>query len=159
MCPDPVCCFSCSHFLAMAENEEKGNSYLSQYQNTHVQGTYMPRSMHSEWVLWRTWGSDTVSTEPGFKPKGLSDSKGPSFSLYLQLMNLKQIFPICLWLHFINHTHFKFKNSFLLVNKCLFKIQYVVGPVSGTGVFQKESAIQKLICWQRQKDKKHIDCE
>ena len=70
-----------------------------------------------------------------------------------------QIFTICLLLHFKNHTHFKFKNSFLLVNKCLFKIQHVVGPVSGTGVFQKECALKKLIYWQKQKDKKHIDSE
>ena len=30
-----------------------------------------------------------VTAEPGFKPWGLSDPKGPSFSLYSQLLNLK----------------------------------------------------------------------
>lgn len=159
MCLNPVCCFSCSHFLAMAENEEKGNSYLPQYQNTHVQGTYMPRSMHSEWVLWRMWGSDTVSAEPGQTPRSVWFWRALIQSVFATYEFKAQIFPICLLLHFKNHTHFKFKNSFLLVNKCLFKIQHVVGPVSGTGVFQRECALKKLICWQKQKDKKHIDSE
>lgn len=77
-----------------------------------------------------------VSAEPGFKSRVCLILNCFCYGLYSQLLNLKHKYS-----HIVN-----FKHSFLLVNKCLYDIQYVPGPVLGAAVTVVK---KKVVCSQK----------